>query len=81
MTWRSRTNAWVRRWNRSSEPAGSVARRLVGNAWTDHPRRAVPVPHKEKGNGTVLFDGSTELAEVRLRVKHEHRAAPSLDEG
>ncbi len=81
MTWRSRTNAWVRRWSRSSEPAGSVARRLVGNAWTDHPRRAVPVPHKEKGNGTVLFDGSTELAEVRLRVKHEHRAVPSLGEG
>ena len=48
LAWRSRTSVWARCWSRWSEPAGSAARPLVGNAWTDHPRRAVPVPHREK---------------------------------
>jgi len=64
-------------WLLSGELAGSGARPLVGNASTDHPRRGVPVPHKEKGNGTVIFDGSTELAEVRIRVDLDHRAVVS----
>jgi hypothetical protein len=35
------------RWSRSSELAGSVARPLVGSVSADHPRRVVPVPHRE----------------------------------
>jgi hypothetical protein len=88
--WPSRMSAWVRRWARSSEPASFAARLLAGSVRTDHPVGVVPVPHREKGNGTVLevrarpsrgqeytcqAPTSTELAR---RSRSEHReAAPS----
>ena len=54
--WRSRTSVSARRWSRSSEQAELAARPLVGNAWPDQQRRAVPVPYREmRGNGTASF--------------------------
>jgi len=53
-------------WLLSGELAGSGARPLVGNAWTDHSRRVVPVPHRE---GTER-SSSTEPSCHRVRDNH-----------